>query len=105
MLLKSTFFTTAEMDADVNATASTSVHRGLSGRGEMFAAAVIDIQGRNMYGMSVVRCLTSAYYSHSLTCSICRSCQVLQASEQERHRVRFRCPDCGNDLNRSVNAV
>ena len=26
-------------------------------------------------------------------------------SEQERNRVRFRCPDCGNDLNRSVNAA
>ena len=27
------------------------------------------------------------------------------ASEQERSRIRFRCPDCGNDLNRSVNAA
>ena len=25
--------------------------------------------------------------------------------EQERNRIRFRCPDCGNDLNRSVNAA
>ena len=23
---------------------------------------------------------------------------------QERNRIRFRCPDCGSDLNRSVNA-
>lgn len=26
-------------------------------------------------------------------------------SEQERNRIRFGCPDCGNDLNRSVNAA
>ena len=27
------------------------------------------------------------------------------ASRQERNRVRFKCPDCGNDLNRSVIAA
>ena len=26
-------------------------------------------------------------------------------TEQERNRARFRCPDCGNALNRSVNAA
>ena len=25
--------------------------------------------------------------------------------DKERNRIRFRCPDCGNDLNRSVNAA
>ena len=40
----------------------------------------------------------------SLTCSRCGVAQF-DASLQERNRVRFRCSDCGNDLNRSVNAA
>ncbi len=52
-------------------------------------------------GMSVVR-VDPAYTS--LTCSRCGVAQ-LDASLQERNRVRFRCSDCGNDLNRSVNAA
>ena len=52
-------------------------------------------------GMSVVR-VDPAYTS--LTCSRCGVAQF-DASEQERNRIRFRCPDCGNDLNRSVNAA
>ena len=51
--------------------------------------------------MSVVR-VDPAYTS--LTCSRCGVAQF-DASEQERNRIRFRCPDCGNDLNRSVNAA
>ena len=52
-------------------------------------------------GVSVVR-VDPAYTS--LTCSRCGVAQF-DASEQERNRIRFRCPDCGNDLNRSVNAA
>ena len=52
-------------------------------------------------GMSVVR-VDPAYTS--LTCSRCGVAQF-DASEQERNRIRFRCPDCGNNLNRSVNAA
>ena len=52
-------------------------------------------------GMSLVR-VDPAYTS--LTCSRCGVAQF-DASAQERNRVRFRCPDCGNDLNRSVNAA
>ena len=52
-------------------------------------------------GMSVVR-VDPAYTS--LTCSRC-GVTKFDASERERNRVRFRCPDCGNDLNRSVNAA
>ena len=52
-------------------------------------------------GMSVVR-VDPAYTS--LTCSRCGVAQF-DASEQERSRIRFRCPDCGSDLNRSVNAA
>ena len=52
-------------------------------------------------GMSVVR-VDPAYTS--LTCSRCGVAKF-DASEQERNRIRFRCPDCGNDLNRSVNAA
>ena len=52
-------------------------------------------------GMSVVR-VDPAYTS--LTCSRCGVAQF-DASAQERNRIRFRCPDCGNDLNRSVNAA
>ena len=52
-------------------------------------------------GMSVVR-VDPAYTS--LTCSRCGVAQF-NASEQERNRIRFRCPDCGNNLNRSVNAA
>ena len=52
-------------------------------------------------GMSVVR-VDPAYTS--LTCSRCGVAQF-DASRQERNRIRFRCPDCGNDLNRSVNAA
>ena len=51
--------------------------------------------------MSVVR-VDPAYTS--LTCSRC-SVARFDASERERNRIRFRCPDCGNDLNRSVNAA
>ena len=51
--------------------------------------------------MSVVR-VDPAYTS--LTCSRCGVAQF-DASAQERNRIRFRCPDCGNDLNRSVNAA
>ena len=29
----------------------------------------------------------------------------LMHRRQERNRIRFRCPDCGNDLNRSINAA
>ena len=52
-------------------------------------------------GMSVVR-VDPAYTS--LTCSRCGVAQF-DSSRQERNRIRFRCPDCGNDLNRSVNAA
>ena len=52
-------------------------------------------------GMSVVR-VDPAYTS--LTCSRCGVAKF-DASAQERNRIRFRCPDCGNDLNRSVNAA
>ena len=52
-------------------------------------------------GMSVVR-VDPAYTS--LTCSRCGVARF-DASRQERNRIRFRCPDCGNDLNRSVNAA
>ena len=52
-------------------------------------------------GMSVVR-VDPAYTS--LTCSRCGVARF-DASAQERNRIRFRCPDCGNDLNRSVNAA
>ena len=51
--------------------------------------------------MSVVR-VDPAYTS--LTCSRCGVAKF-DASAQERNRIRFRCPDCGNDLNRSVNAA
>ena len=52
-------------------------------------------------GMQVLR-VDPSYTS--LTCS---GCGVVQfgASEEEQGRVRFKCPDCGNDLNRSVNAA
>ena len=52
-------------------------------------------------GKSVVR-IDPSYTS--LTCSRCGVSQF-DASLQERNRARFRCPDCGNDLNRSVNAA
>ena len=52
-------------------------------------------------GLSVVR-VDPAYTS--LTCSRCGVAKF-DASAQERNRIRFRCPDCGNDLNRSVNAA
>ena len=52
-------------------------------------------------GMSLVR-VDPAYTS--LTCSRCGVAKF-DASAQERNRIRFRCPDCGNDLNRSVNAA
>ena len=52
-------------------------------------------------GVSVVR-VDPAYTS--LTCSRCGVAQF-DSSRQERNRIRFRCPDCGNDLNRSVNAA
>ena len=52
-------------------------------------------------GMSLVR-VDPAYTS--LTCSRCGVAKF-DASEQERNRVRFRCPDCGNNLNRSINAA
>lgn len=52
-------------------------------------------------GMSVVR-VDPAHTS--LTCSNCGVAQF-DASRQERNRIRFRCPDCGNNLNRSVNAA
>ena len=51
--------------------------------------------------MSVVR-VDPAYTS--LTCSRCGVARF-DASAEERNRIRFRCPDCGNDLNRSVNAA
>ena len=51
--------------------------------------------------MSVVR-VDPAYTS--LTCSRYGVAQF-DASRQERNRIRFRCPDCGSDLNRSVNAA
>ena len=52
-------------------------------------------------GMQVLR-VDPSYTS--LTCS---GCGVVQfgASEEEQGRVKFRCSDCGNDLNRSVNAA
>ena len=40
----------------------------------------------------------------SLTCSRCGVAEF-DVSLQERNRERFRCPDCGNVLNRSVNAA
>ena len=46
-------------------------------------------------GVSVVR-VDPAYTS--LTCSRCGVAKF-DASEQERNRIRFRCPDCGNNLN------
>ena len=52
-------------------------------------------------GMSVVR-IDPSYTS--LTCSRCGVAQF-DVSLQERNRAHFRCPDCGNDLNRSVNAA
>ena len=52
-------------------------------------------------GMQVLR-VDPSYTS--LTCSRCGVAQF-DASLQERNRVRFRCSDCGNDLNRSVNAA
>ena len=52
-------------------------------------------------GVSVVR-VDPAYTS--LTCSRCGVARF-DASEQERNRIQFRCPDCGSDLNRSVNAA
>ena len=51
--------------------------------------------------MSVVR-VDPAYTS--VTCSRCGVAQF-EVSLQERNRMRFRCPDCGNNLNRSVNAA
>ena len=52
-------------------------------------------------GMEVVR-VDPSYTS--LTCSRCGVAQF-DVSLQERNRARFRCPDCGNALNRSVNAA
>ena len=52
-------------------------------------------------GMEVVR-IDPSYTS--LTCSRCGVAQF-DVSLQERNRARFRCPDCGNDLNRSINAA
>ena len=52
-------------------------------------------------GMSVVR-VDPAYTS--LTCSRWEWLNSMHR-RQERNRIRFRCPDCGNDLNRSVNAA
>ena len=52
-------------------------------------------------GMSLVR-VDPAYTS--LTCSKCGVAQF-DSSRQERNRIRFRCPDCGNNLNRSINAA
>ena len=52
-------------------------------------------------GKSVVR-IDPSYTS--LTCSRCGVAQF-DVSLQERNRAHFRCPDCGNDLNRSVNAA
>ena len=52
-------------------------------------------------GMDVVR-IDPSYTS--LTCSRCGVAQF-DVSEQERNRAHFRCPDCGNTLNRSVNAA
>ena len=52
-------------------------------------------------GKSVVR-IDPSYTS--LTCSRCGVAQF-DVTEQERNRARFRCPDCGNVLNRSVNAA
>ena len=52
-------------------------------------------------GMSVVR-IDPAHTS--LTCSRCGVVQF-DVSLQERNRAHFRCPDCGNVLNRSVNAA
>ena len=52
-------------------------------------------------GMAVVR-VDPSYTS--LTCSRCGVVQ-LGASQEEQGKVRFRCSDCGNDLNRSVNAA
>ncbi len=52
-------------------------------------------------GKSVVR-IDPSYTS--LTCSRCGVAQF-DAPLQERNRAHFRCPDCGNVLNRSVNAA
>ena len=52
-------------------------------------------------GMSVVR-VDPSYTS--VTCSRCGVAQF-DASIEERNRERFKCPDCGNNLNRSVNAA
>ena len=52
-------------------------------------------------GMEVVR-VDPAHTS--VTCSRCGVAQF-EVSLQERNRVRFKCPDCGNVLNRSVNAA
>ena len=52
-------------------------------------------------GMSVVR-VDPSYTS--VTCSRCGVAQF-DASIEERNRIRFKCPDCSNGLNRSVNAA
>ena len=52
-------------------------------------------------GMQVLR-VDPSYTS--LTCSRCGVVQF-GASQEEQGRVRFRCSDCRNDLNRSVNAA
>ena len=52
-------------------------------------------------GMSLVR-VDPSYTS--VTCSRCGVAQF-DASIEERNRIRFKCSDCGNNLNRSVNAA
>ena len=52
-------------------------------------------------GLSVVR-VDPSYTS--VTCSRCGVAQF-DASIEERNRIRFKCSDCGNNLNRSVNAA
>ena len=52
-------------------------------------------------GMSVVRVDPSVYLADVQQVRCCS----IRCIGQERNRIRFRCPDCGNDLNRSVNAA
>ena len=59
-----------------------------------------DIQGGGCRYVSGAR-RSRVYLADVQQCGVAK----FDASRQERNRIRFRCPDCGNDLNRSVNAA